>query len=134
MLNDLRKSNNIQRLNEFIRFCIVGIICTGIDAGIFYCVRNVASYQISLLCGYCLSLMVNYLLTIYWTFKSRPSVKNAIAVVASHLINLFVVRMGLMFLFINIMDINDRIAFIPTLVISVVINFLMIKFTVNKIK
>ncbi len=122
------------KYKEFCRFCVVGVICTAIDVGIFYLIRNVASYQVSLICGYCLSLIVNYLLTIYWTFRSVPSVKNAIAVVTAHLINLFVVRMGLMWAFVNIIGLNDRLAYVLTLMISVVLNFLMVKLAVNKIK
>lgn len=122
------------KYKEFYRFCVVGVICTGIDACIFYLIRNVASYQVSLICGYCLSLIVNYLLTIYWTFRKAPSVMNAIAVVSAHLINLFVVRMGLMHVFIQIIGLNDRLAYVPTLMLSVVLNFLMVRLAVNKIK
>ena len=54
--------------------------------------------------------------------------------VAAHLVNLFVVRMGLMWIFINVFGLEDKIAYIPTLCISVVVNFLMVKFAVNKVK
>lgn len=120
--------------SEFFRFCVVGGICTALDAGIFYAMRLFAPYQIAMMTGYCLSLIVNYLLTIYWTFKKKPSVNNALAVVAAHLVNLFVVRMGLMWIFINVFGLEDKIAYIPTLCISVVVNFLMVKFAVNKVK
>lgn len=42
----------LKRNDEFVRFCIVGIICTGIDAGIFYTIRTIASYQIALISGW----------------------------------------------------------------------------------
>ena len=117
---------------EFIRFCIVGVIATALDAAIFYLVRLFASYQIALVSGYCLSLIVNYLLTIYWTFKKKPSTGNLFGVIAAHMFNLFVVRMSLMWIFVNIMEIPDRIAYIPTLLISMVTNFLVVRFAVNK--
>lgn len=120
--------------SEFFRFCVVGGICTALDAGIFYAMRLFAPYQVAMVTGYCLSLIVNYLLTIYWTFKKKPSVNNAIAVVVAHLINLFVVRMGLMWLFINVFGLEDKVAYLPTLCISVVVNFIMVKFAVNKVK
>lgn len=125
---------NNHQFNEFIRFCIVGVICTGIDAAIFYAVRLFTPYPVALVSGYVLSLIVNYFLTIYWTFKSKPNANNAVGVVVAHLFNLFVVRMGLMYIFVDILAINDRIAYIPTLMISVITNFIIVKLVINKLK
>lgn len=122
------------KYSEFIRFCMVGALCTGIDAVIFYTVRSFATYPIALVSGYMLSLIANYFLTIYWTFKSKPNTKNAIGVVSSHLFNLFVVRMGLMFIFVDLMMINDRISYVPTLAISIITNFFIVKMVVCKLK
>lgn len=122
----------IEKYGEFIRFCIVGVICTALDAVIFYAVRNFASYQVSLISGYILSLIANYFLTIYWTFKVKSSAKNAIGVVVAHLFNLFVVRMSLMWVFTSILLLDDRIAYIPTLLISVITNFVIVKLVINK--
>lgn len=130
----IKQLNSILRNSEFVRFCIVGVICTAIDAVIFYAVRSFASYPVALVSGYVLSLIVNYFLTIYWTFKSKPNAKNAIGVVAAHLFNLFIVRMGLMYIFVDFISINDRIAYIPTLAISVITNFLIVKLVINKLK
>ena len=124
--------NSDPKLGEFLRFCIVGVIATALDAGIFYLVRLFASYQIALVSGYCLSLIVNYLLTIYWTFKKKPTTGNLVGVIAAHMFNLFVVRMSLMWLFVNMAGIPDSIAYIPTLLISMVTNFLVVRFAVNK--
>lgn len=120
--------------SEFFKFCAVGTICTAIDTSIFYIVRQFAPYQVAMTTGYCLSLIVNYMLNIRWTFKKKPSVANAVAIITAHLINLFIVRMGLMWIFVNIIGLDDKIAYLPTLAISIVINFLMIKFAVNKVK
>lgn len=123
-----------QNISEFIRFCLVGVVCTGLDASIFYVVCMFAPYQVALVSGYVLSLILNYFLTIYWTFKSKPTAKNGIGIVAAHLFNLFVVRMGLMYIFVELLNANDRIAYIPTLLISVVTNFVVIKFVIEKLK
>lgn len=128
----INKYKTNKSFREFVRFCIVGGICTVLDATIFYVVRLFASYQVALVCGYCLSLIVNYFLTIYWTFKKKASVKNAIGVVGAHLFNLFVVRMGLMYLFVDCMGMDDKIAYVPTLLISMVTNFIVVKFVVNR--
>lgn len=120
------------KYHEFVKFCIVGTVCTIIDAVVFYVISLFAIYQIALISGYLVGLLFNYIMTIYWTFKTKPSKTNFIGVVAVHLINLFAIRMGLMWLFINIFAIQYTIAYIPTVVISVITNFIMIRFIINK--
>ena len=107
------------KLQQFIRFCLVGGLCTIIDALLFYTIRNFTSYEIALVVGYLSGLIINYILTIYWTFKSNPSIKNAIGIVSAHLFNLFIVRMGLMYIFVNIISWSDKISYLPTLGISI---------------
>lgn len=121
------------KYEEFIRFCLVGGLCTAIDAVLFYLVRMIAPYHVALVCGYLTGLVVNYFLTVMWTFRTRPTKKNAAGVILAHLFNLFAVRMGLMFLFVSVLSLNDRIAFIPTLCISVLTNFVIIKFLIAKL-
>lgn len=123
-----------KNVSEFLRFCIVGALCTGIDAAIFYIFRTFASYQVSLISGYLLSLIVNYILTIYWTFKTESNIKNLVGIVSAHLFNLFVVRMGLMYFFVDVLNMNDGIAYVPTLLISVILNFVIVKLVVNKLR
>lgn len=119
------------RLAEFFRFCVVGVICTLLDAAIFYLVINWTPYEVALVSGYCISLIVNYLLTVTWTFKQKATKKNAVGVIAAHLINLFIVRMGLMHIFVA-MGLTDRQAYIPTLLISMVTNFVLVRYAVKK--
>ena len=123
-----------ENIRQFTRFAIVGALCTGIDAALFYFLRTFTTYQVSLVCSYILSLTVNYFLTVYWTFRTKSNVRNLVGIVSAHLFNLFVVRMGLMYLFADIMSIDDRIAYIPTLAISVVTNFLIIKLIINRFR
>ena len=93
-------------MRQFIRFCIVGGICALIDAAVFYAVRLIAPYQVALVSGYVISLSVNYLLTVYWTFRTRSSVRNLVGIVGAHMFNLFVVRMGLMYLFVELIGLK----------------------------
>lgn len=118
--------------SEFIRYCIVGIICTIIDASVFYLLHNLIGYRFAMVCGFCLSLFINYLLNIYWSFQVKPTIHNAIGVIMAHCFNIFVVRMSLMWLFVDLLFISEVIAFIPTLLISVITNFLLIRYIVNK--
>ena len=123
-----------QLILQFIRFCVVGLICTLIDAAIYYTVLKFASYRIALVAGYLLSLTVNYFLTIFWTFKTRPSKTNALGVFFAHLLNLFVVRMGLMGLFVGIIGLTEQLAYLPTLAISMITNFIILRFLIKHTK
>lgn len=120
-----------KKYGEFIRFCIVGVGATLIDALFFYLFRFIFPYQISLILGYLISLIFNYILTVFWTFNQNPSKRNVCGVLIAHLINLFIVRMGLMWLFINVARLNDQLAYIPTLFISVLTNFFIVRFFVK---
>ena len=122
-----------QKLLEFVKFCIVGGISTGIDACIFFTVKQFTIYQIALVSGYAISFIANYFMTVLWTFKSKPSKKNAVGVLAAHLINLFIVRFGLMYLFVDICKMDSNIAYIPTLLISIVASFILVRLAVKKL-
>ena len=63
---------------EFYRICIVGIIATILDAIVFYIVRKFAIYQVALIRGFFISLVVNYSLRYYGRGKKKPS-KNALS-------------------------------------------------------
>lgn len=120
-------------MKQFIRFCIVGVFCTFLDAAIYNVVRLLAPYKVALVVGYVISLMFNYFLTTYWTFQVHPSKNNAVGILLAHLFNLFVVRMGLMFILVELVGIDDQIAYIPVLFISVVINFIIIRYIIKKL-
>ncbi len=122
---------NHTETRQFIRFCIVGGTCAIIDAIVFYIVRLFAPYQVALVSGYLISLCANYFLTIYWTFKTSPSAHNFVGIIGAHMFNLFVVRMGLMWLFVEVFEWDDSIAYIPMAIISAVTNFLVIRTVVK---
>ena len=122
------------KTGEFVRFCIVGAIATLIDAGVFYLVIMKASYYVALVSGYLISLIVNYFLTVIWTFKKKPNAGNAIGVLTAHMINLFVVRMGTMYVLVDLLLMNDKVAYIPTVALSVVTNFVIVRFFVCGVK
>ena len=133
-MSKVKKIINHNETRQFVRFCVVGGICAMIDAAVFYIVRLFAPYQIALVSGYLISLSVNYFLTVYWTFKTTPSAQNLVGIIGAHMFNLFVVRMGLMCLFVEVFGLADSIAYIPMAIISAVTNFLVIRTVVNRSK
>jgi len=117
---------------QFIRFCVVGAVCTAIDAVLYYACLELMGYRLAMVSGFMVSLAVNYLLNLYWSFGTQPSLRNAIGFLAAHCFNLFVVRMFLMWLFISIVGLSEGMAYIPTLCISMVTNFLIIRFVIKR--
>lgn len=130
-MDKVKKILRKDETRQFIRFCIVGGTCAMIDAAVYYMVLLFAPYQVALVSGYLISFCVNYFLTVYWTFKTVPSVHNFAGIIGAHMFNLFIVRMGLMHLFVQIMGIQDSIAYIPMALISAVTNFLVIRAVVG---
>lgn len=82
--------------------------------------------------SYTASLCLNMLLTLSWTFRASINLRNAICVIGAHVFNLFAVRFGLMALFVNVLGLDDRLAFLPTLGISIVTNYFIIKIIIRK--
>jgi len=121
-------------MQQFIRFCLVGVFATAADAGFFYLFRQWLPYQVSMIISYTISLCLNTVFTLLWTFDTCISIRNIVCVVGAHLFNLFIVRFGLMALFVNVFGLNDRLAFIPTLGISILTNYFIIKAVINKTK
>ncbi len=117
---------NVQT-RKFIKFCVVGIICTVIDASVYYALYRLTGYHIAMVGGFVLSLGINYLLNTFWTFHQDLSVKTAVGVIIAHCFNIFVVRMGLMWIFISTCFLTEGVAYVPTLIISVVTNYLIVR-------
>ena len=132
MINKLTADDKRRNLAEFIRFCIVGVIASAIDAALFYAAKTIVPYQVALVIGYLVSLTVNYYLTTKWTFKVRQTWTNLLGIISVHLVNLFVVRMGLMFFFVQQLGLNSNVAYVPMLIISVLFSFIAIKFIIHK--
>ena len=123
--------NNQKGFSEFVRFCVVGGTCAVIDAIVFYIVRLFAPYQLALISGYLISYCVNYVLNVYWTFKTTHSVHTLLGITGAHMFNLFIVRMGLMWFFVEVLGIDDTVAYIPVAIIGGITNFLVIRAVVR---
>lgn len=121
-----------KKIREFFKFCLVGLLCTAIDASVFYILVGNIGYKISMICGFCVSIIVNYLLNILWAFQTKPNWQNAIGVFSAHCFNIFIVRMTLMWIFINLIFLTEEQAFIPTIILSVITNFIIVRFIINK--
>jgi putative flippase GtrA len=117
-----------ERLGQLIRFGIVGVVASIIHYGVYCLMLQVvgAGATLSFTAGYAISLLCNYFMTTYFTFRSRPSSKNAVGFGFSHLIN-YLIEVGLLNLFLWI-GIGKLIAPLVVLVVAVPINFTILHF------
>ena len=131
MLDRIKELLSNRETQQFIRFCIVGATCFLIDAAVYHIVLSFASYLVALISGYIISFCFNYFLTVYWTFQTHSSVLNLVGIVGAHMFNLFVVRAGLLLLFVEGIGLSAGIAYWPMAVISAVTNYLVIRTVVK---
>ena len=72
---------------EFIRFCVVGVVASGLHYGVYYLLQTKIDVNVAYTVGYLISLICNFFLTSYLTFHSSPSIRKALGFGGSHLIN-----------------------------------------------
>lgn len=130
-----RISSN-QKLMEFFRWGIVGVIATAIHYGIYYLLKEFVTPQtefwlnVDYTLGYIISFFGNFFLSAYFTFHEKPSLKKGFGFGIAHAINY-----GLHILFLNVfllIGFSSTIAPIFVFILVVPINFLMVRFVFKK--
>ncbi len=116
----------MDKLKEFIRFAIVGVISTGIHYGLYYLLNPVMNVNIAYTIGYVIAWCCNFYLSAYFTFKSETSVKRGIGFAISHGIN-YVLHMILLNLFLWL-GLSETLAPIPVYCIAVPVNFILVRY------
>lgn len=142
----MRRRNSIvtkSKIQEFIRFCIVGIIAMGLHYAIYLVLllmmgieltaANGADWRATLAytIGYAVALMVNMWLTASFTFKKKLSVKRGGGFLVSHALN-YVLEVGLLNMFLA-MHFAEWFAPLLTLLISVPVNFILVRTAFKKL-
>ena len=69
---------------QFVRFGVVGTVSSAIHYGVYCLVLLVANANISFTAGYAVGFICNYFLTTFFTFRSKPSSRNAVGFGFSH--------------------------------------------------
>ena len=113
-------------INEFIRFGIVGGLCTVLHYGIYYLLQLYINVNIAYTLGYVLSFMANFYLTSYFAFGTTPSWKKLIGMGGAHAVN-YALHILLLNLFLRI-GISQEWAPIPVFAIAIPVNFLLVRF------
>lgn len=107
--------------DEIVRFCIVGVLATALQYGIYLLLIKWFEPQISNTVGYLLSFMFNYIASTKFTFKVQSTTKRGIGFAFAHLVNF-----GLQTVFLTLflwLGLPKTIAMIPVFGICVPINF-----------
>ena len=93
-----------EKIQEFIRFCIIGVVATLIHYGIYYAI--IKGFQIekelwinaAYTIGYVISWCCNLWLSAHYTFKTTVNVKRGVGFAVSHGIN-YLLHLGFLNLF-----------------------------------
>ena len=118
------------RIYELIRFSIVGVLATAIHYGIYLLFNLALGANLSYTIGYIISFACNFILTSYFTFKTKPTKKKGFGFIFSHLVN-YLLQLAFLNIFIFI-GVNAKWAPIPTWSITIPINFLLVRYFIKK--
>lgn len=113
-------------IREFIRFGIVGGLCTALHYGIYYLLQLHINVNIAYTIGYILSFIANFYLTSFFTFRTTPSWKKLIGMGGAHGVN-YALHILLLNLFLRL-GIHQEWAPIPVFAIAIPVNFLLVRF------
>lgn len=121
-----------QSVLEFLRFGIVGFLATGTHYLIYFLSLSFMAPGRAYTLGYFLSFLANLLLTTFFTFKVRFSIRKSMGFIGCHLTN-YLLQMLLLNLFLYV-QIPSKLAPLPTFLIAIPINFLLVRFVFKTVK
>ena len=113
-------------IGEFVRFGIVGGVCTLLHYGIYYLLQLYINVNIAYTLGYALSFIANFYLTSWFTFGTSPSWKKLFGMGGAHAVN-YALHIVLLNLFIQL-GVAQEWAPIPVFAIAIPLNFLLVRF------
>ncbi len=114
-----------KNLGEIIRFGIVGVFATLLHYGIYWVLMHYINVNVAYTLGYVLSLICNFFLTSYFTFKSKASIGKSIGFGGAHLVN-YLLHICLLNLFLYL-GLSKSIAPIPVYLIVIPVNFILVR-------
>lgn len=121
------------KYRSVVRFSIVGAIGTAMQYGIYYvflalferyCPDLHAYVTIAFTIGFCVEMVSNYLLTSFYTFRSRPCLKNAGGFLVGRGVN-YVVQIGFLHLLI-LCSMPEEWAGIVAIVLAGIVNYFVL--------
>ena len=121
-----------QRLREFVRFGIVGVLATIIHYGVYLLLDRWIEVNVAYTIGYVVSLCCNLWLSAHFTFKTSVTPQRTVGFVVSHCVNYL-----LHILFLNLflwIGVSEEWAPVPVYCVVFPINFLLVRTAFKKLK
>ena len=132
---------NKQRLGELLRFGVVGVTAVLIQYGVYlalmpllqHLLTGIGDHPLATLANtvaYLVSFVFNFIASTRYTFRVKANAKRGAGFAFSHLINY-----SLQTLFLNLLvglGMARQTAMLPTLCLSVPINFLLVRYFLKK--
>lgn len=117
------------RRAEFMRFCVVGGIATVLHYGVYLLLQKTIMthgiwLSVAYTTGYLVSLVVNFYLTTYFTFRSKASKTRAAGFGLSHVVN-YILHIVFFNLFI-LSGVWEEVAPICAIALALPVNFALL--------
>ena len=110
---------------QFVRFAVNGCLSSAIHYGV-YCLLLLWTYEnVAYATGYIISFVINFFLTSYFTFRTKPTLKRFIGFSGSHAVNF-----GLHIILFNVMlqlGVHRLIAPLFVIFIAMVVQFTILR-------
>jgi putative flippase GtrA len=122
-----------KKYRSAVRFVLVGTLGTGLQYGIYYCLLGLFQREwpdvalltsVAFTAGFVLEMVYNYLLTSFYTFRVRPSWKNAGGFVVGRGLN-YVVQLAFLNMLIWL-HMSEEWAGIVAIMLAGVINYFVL--------
>ena len=117
-------------LGQVIRFGIVGVAATAIQAVLYQVLVGWLRAELANAIAYVVSFIFNYVASTRFTFRVKSSARRGAGFLLSHLIN-FTLQTLILHLSIRL-GFTERWAMVPMFVITVPVNFLLVRFFLTR--
>ncbi|WOP19838.1 GtrA family protein [Raineyella sp. LH-20] len=97
------------RLWPLVKFCLVGVVNTGVYYGVYLVVLRFLPYPVAHLIGWTVSVVVSYLLNCVFTYRVRPTWRKLLVYPLSSLPNVLFTTFGVVLL-IEVFHVGERLA------------------------
>ena len=124
------KMKDKEKYAQFVRFCANGVLAVAIQYGVYLLLVQWINPFAANTVGYAVSFCVNFIITSYWTFRSRPSWRKLAGFGGSHIVN-YVCQQAFLALFLWA-GIAKEYAAIMAMGSAVPVNFMILRVIYKK--
>lgn len=119
-----------QALGEVLRFGIVGVLATLIQAVVYWLLVGYVNYAVANTIGYVVSFVFNYIATTRFTFHVKSNARRGVGFILSHVVNYLLQTASLSFFI--WLGLSERVALIPMFCVCVPVNFLLVRVVMKR--